>query len=140
MEEYNTQGTSLEFSLHLFYQDINCKTWLQCHTCNMLKWCLFFFFFSLWFCLVRVPPEVICFFVCFCFCLFRATPKHVEVPRLGVRSEVQLPAHAIATAIATSDPSRVCDPYHSSWQCTWGHSDDRGQNNLNVYVAKFHFF
>ena len=39
----------------------------------------------------------------------------MEAPRLGVESELQLPAYTTATA--TSDPSRICDPYHSSWQC-----------------------
>ena len=36
----------------------------------------------------------------------------MEVPRLGVESELQLPA--IATA--TSDPSHICDLQCSSWQ------------------------
>ena len=39
---------------------------------------------------------------------------HIEVPRLGVESELQLPAYATATA--TQDPSCVCDLHHSSWQ------------------------
>ena len=38
----------------------------------------------------------------------------MNVPRLGVESELQLPAYTIATA--TPDPSRVCDLHHSSWQ------------------------
>jgi len=38
----------------------------------------------------------------------------MEVPRLGVESELQLPAYA--TAIATQDPSRVFDLCHSSQQ------------------------
>ena len=33
--------------------------------------------------------------------------QHMEVPRLGVESELQLPASTTATA--TQDPSRVCD-------------------------------
>ena len=41
--------------------------------------------------------------------------KHMEVPRLGVHLELQQPAYTTATA--TWDPSRVCDPHHSSWQC-----------------------
>ena len=41
--------------------------------------------------------------------------QHMEVPRLGVESELQLPAYTIATA--TRDPSCVCDLHHSSWQC-----------------------
>ena len=36
------------------------------------------------------------------------------VPRLGVKSEPQLPAYAIATA--TPDPSCICDLHHSSPQ------------------------
>ena len=38
----------------------------------------------------------------------------MEVPRLTVESELQLPAHATATA--TQDPSRVCNLHHSSRQ------------------------
>ena len=38
----------------------------------------------------------------------------MEVPRLGVKSELQLLAYT--TAIATPDPSCVCDLHHSSWQ------------------------
>ena len=39
----------------------------------------------------------------------------MEVPRLGVESELHLPAYA--TAIATQDPSRISDLHHSSRQC-----------------------
>ena len=39
----------------------------------------------------------------------------MEVPRLGVESQLQLPAYA--TAIATQDLSLVCDLHHSSQQC-----------------------
>jgi len=42
-------------------------------------------------------------------------PRHMEVPRLGVEWELQLPAYT--TAIATLDPSHVCDLHHSSRQC-----------------------
>ena len=41
-------------------------------------------------------------------------PQHMEVPRLGVYSELQLPAYTTATD--TPDPSRICDLHHSSWQ------------------------
>ena len=37
--------------------------------------------------------------------------QHMEVPKLGVESELQLPA------TATPDLSCVCDLHHSSWQC-----------------------
>ena len=39
----------------------------------------------------------------------------MEVPRLGVELELQLPAYATATA--TVDPSCVCDLNHRSRQC-----------------------
>ena len=39
---------------------------------------------------------------------------HMEVPRLGVESELQPPVYTAATA--TWDPSHVCDLYHSSRQ------------------------
>ncbi len=42
--------------------------------------------------------------------------QHMEVPRLGVESELQLPTTATATATGTPDPSCVCDLHHSSWQ------------------------
>ena len=38
-------------------------------------------------------------------------PWHMEVPRLGVKTELQLPAFARATAM--QDPSRICDLHHS---------------------------
>ena len=39
---------------------------------------------------------------------------HVDVPRLGVESELQLSAYS--TAEATPDPSHICDLHHSSQQ------------------------
>ena len=40
--------------------------------------------------------------------------RHMEVPRLGVESELQPPAYTRATA--TRDPSHVCNLHHSSRQ------------------------
>ena len=40
--------------------------------------------------------------------------RHMEVPRPGVESELQLPAYATATA--TPAPSCICDPHHNLWQ------------------------
>ena len=51
------------------------------------------------------------------FCLFVCSlgpHLHMEVPRLGIESELQLSAYT--TAIATRDLSRICDLLHSSWQ------------------------
>ena len=41
--------------------------------------------------------------------------RHIEVPKLGVESELQLPGYATATA--TQNLSRICHLRHSSWQC-----------------------
>ena len=49
----------------------------------------------------------------FFLCFLGPHLLHMEVPRLGVQSELQLLAYT--TAIATWDPSLVCDLYHSSW-------------------------
>ena len=50
---------------------------------------------------------VVCLFVCFCF--LGLHPWHMEVPRLGVESELQLPAYAAATAMP--DLSRTSATY-----------------------------
>ena len=48
-------------------------------------------------------------------CLFLGlNPEPMEAPRLGVKSEPQLPAYAAATA--TPDLSRLCNLHHSSRQ------------------------
>ena len=41
--------------------------------------------------------------------------RHMEVPRLGVESKLQLPAYTRATA--TPDPSLICNLHHFSQQC-----------------------
>ena len=41
-------------------------------------------------------------------------PQHTEVPRLGVKLELQPQAYATATAMP--DPSHICHPHHSSQQ------------------------
>ena len=38
---------------------------------------------------------------------------HMEVPRLGIKLDMQLPA----SATASWDLSHICDLHHSSWQC-----------------------
>ena len=48
------------------------------------------------------------------FCFLGPHPKHMEVPRLGVQSELQLPA--TPQPQQCSDPSRVCDLHYSSGQ------------------------
>ena len=56
------------------------------------------------------------FFLVFCFFLFLGLHLWMmEVPRLGVESELQLLAYAKATE--TWDPSCICNLYHTMWQC-----------------------
>ncbi len=54
------------------------------------------------------------FFFALFFVLLGPHPQPMEVPRLGVRSELQLLAYA--TARATPDLSHIWDLHHSSWQ------------------------
>ena len=49
----------------------------------------------------------------FFFCLLGPQSQHMEVPRLGVESQLQL----LACATATWDPSHVWNLPHSSQQC-----------------------
>ena len=49
----------------------------------------------------------------FFFCFLGLHPRHMEIPRLGVESELQFPAYT--TDVATQDPSRICNLHHSSW-------------------------
>ena len=51
----------------------------------------------------------------FLFLLLGLHLQHMEVPRLWVELELQLPA--IATTTAMQDPIHVCNLHHSSWQC-----------------------
>ena len=53
--------------------------------------------------------------VFFLFFFLGPHPKHMESPRLGVKSKLLLPAYT--TAIATWDSSHICNPHHSSRQC-----------------------
>ena len=53
--------------------------------------------------------------VFFFFFFLQSYLWHMEVPMLGVKSELQLPAYA--TVMIMQDQSQVCDLYHSSWHC-----------------------
>ena len=66
---------------------------------------------------IGCPVELLFFVCCFCLLVFgflEPNPWHTEVLRLGVESELQLPANTIATE--TPDPSCIFDLYHNSWQ------------------------
>ena len=55
-------------------------------------------------------PIILFFF----FCFLGLHLKHMEIPRPGVKMELQLPDYTTATA--TWDLSLVCNPHHSSLQ------------------------
>ena len=57
------------------------------------------------------PAPIILFFF---FCFSGPHPQHRAFPRVGVRSELQLPA--CTTATATRDLSHIFNLHHSSWQ------------------------
>ena len=63
----------------------------------------------------------------------------MEVPRLGVKSELQLPAYTTATA--TRDPSHICELHHSSRQCRMPSplSEARDQTCLLMDTSGSHF-
>ena len=59
------------------------------------------------------PNEFLFFsFLFFFFFFLGPYQQHMEVPRLGVKSELQLPAYATATAMP--DLSRICDLHHGN--------------------------
>ena len=55
----------------------------------------------------------LCIYLFIYFCFLGSNPRHMEVPRLPVETELQL----LAYTTATWDPSRICDLHHSSRQC-----------------------
>ena len=54
-------------------------------------------------------------FLSFFFALYGHAYKYIEVPGLGVESDVQSLAYTTATAMP--DTSCICDPPCSLWQC-----------------------
>ena len=57
-------------------------------------------------CLLLFPPRL----------FLGLHPQHMEIPKLGVESELQLLAYSTATATAMWDRSHVCNLHHNSRQ------------------------
>lgn len=55
----------------------------------------------------------------------------MEVPRLGVQSELQLPAYTTVTE--TQDPRHVCDLHHSSRQ-RWILNLSRARDQIRILM------
>jgi len=66
-------------------------------------------------------------------------PRHMEVPRLGVESELQLLAYTTTTA--TWDPSHICNLRHSSRQQRIPDplSKARDQTHILMGTSRIHF-
>ena len=64
---------------------------------------------------IYILPEAITYLPTYFFFVFLGPhPRHKEVPRLGVKSELQLPVYTTTTAM--QDPNHIFDLHHSSWQ------------------------
>ena len=64
--------------------------------------------------LLRKVPSGL-YHCCYYFCFLGPHSLHMEVPRLGVDSDLQLLAYTAATI--TPDLSCLCNLHHSLWQC-----------------------
>ena len=73
---------------------------------------------KLWYILEKIIPtwtHSFCLFVClFIYLFLEPQLRQIEIPRLGVESELQLLACTTATAMQYLSP--VSDLHHSSWQ------------------------
>ena len=65
-------------------------------------------------------------------------PRHMEGPRLGVKSELQPPAYATAA----TDLSRICDLHHSSQQCQILNTLSKARDRTCVLMdtSQIHFY
>ena len=77
------------------------------------------------------------FFSLFLPCFLGPHSWHMEVPRLGVKLELQL----LATATATPNLSHVCDLHHSSWQCCIPDPLSEGRDRAQILMdnSQIHF-
>ena len=99
---------------------------------NKIVWRFFFFLIYLSF---RWLLELLVFsniFVSF-FLFLGPHLQHMEVPRLGVESEQQLPAYATATAML--DLSCICDLCHRSRQHQILHPLSEARNRIYILMG-----
>ena len=80
------------------------------------------------------------FFILFFFFFLGPLPQHVEIPRIGVQSELQLLAYTTATAMPY--PSHVLYRHHSSQPCQilnpLSEARDRTHNLMVLGWIHFH--
>ena len=91
--------------------------------------------------LIKITDTVLCP-KCSAFFFFKKkgpNPQHMEVPILGVESELQVPAYATITT--TSDPGHVYDLHQSAAQC-WilnPLSEARDRTHILMDSSLFHY-
>ena len=68
----------------------------------------------------------------FYFCFLGSRPQHMEVPRRGAESELQLPART--TAAATWEASHVCDLHPSSRQHRILNPRSKARNRTHILM------
>ena len=75
----------------------------------------------------------------FFFCFLGPHPQHIVIPRLGVKSEWQLPAYTTDTAMP--DPSLICNLHHSSWQhqIRYQLSEARDWTHIHMDTSQVHY-
>ena len=75
--------------------------------------------------------------VCVCACARAFHPRHMKLPRVGVQSELPLPAYATATL----DLIHVCNLHHSSWQRQIVNplSEARDWTRVLMYTSQIYF-
>ena len=73
-----------------------------------------------------------CMCLLFFYCFLGLNLQHMEVPRLGVKLELQLLAYTTATV--TWDPSLVCKLHHSSQQCQVFNPLIEARNQISILM------
>ena len=89
---------------------------------------------------VLEAKQILVVTIFFFFVFLGPHPQHMEVPRLGVELELQLPAYPTATAMP--DLSLICDLHQSSWQC-WilgPLNEARDQTCVLMDTSLIHFY
>ena len=122
------QSPALENCFHLFCHSLHNPSHPSAHSSYSPGWLLFLLQPSqVWegwssflaqrrsSCYIRHTPSLQVTQFLFLFFFLGLHLWHVEVPRLGVKSELQMLAYATATAM--QDLSHVCDLHQSSQQC-----------------------
>ena len=79
---------------------------------------------------MQPKKKVFCFFLFFCF--WGPHPWHMDIPRLGVNSELQLLTYATTTAMR--DLTHICDLFHSSRQCWIPEPLSKARDQTQVFM------